>query len=1093
MEEEGFNVCPAFGSDRQVIQEFFLDADRRPRIDLALAFSLKFQSSLNQETLAAVQALGRPIFNVHNMYYSTVAEWREDPRGLAPLETAWAVANPEITGLIEPGVLTGKEKSVDPQTGRAVFSHLLIEDNLEHLLPRLRMWVDLQRRPNAEKKVAILFYNNSQGKQNIGASYLNVFASLSEILTALKGAGYQVDEDDGLTAEGLQKLILTSARNVGAWAPGELDEMIASGGLVQIPFDTYRQWWDKLPGEFRDHVLEQWGPIENSSIMARNGQIIVPAVRLGHLVLLPEPARGYVDDPQKLYHSPTLYPHHQYVAAYLWLKHGFQANAVIHLGTHGTHEWLPGKQAGLSKACPPEVLHTDIPNIYPYIVDDVGEGLQAKRRGRAVVIDHLTPAVREGGLYQEYSRLFEMIGTLRSARGMDSQTVDLRFEKVKGLVEELGIGRDLGLTEIDESSLPALENYLMELKSNFMPYGLHTFGRSPQGEALDETVLAVLKQNPDQDRQVVIEALQQSGPLETSRLLQALDGRFIPAGLGNDPIRNPRAAPTGKDFYGFDPARIPSPAAYELGRRAAEGLVQQHLDEKNSYPQKVAVVLWATETIRNEGVNESTILHLMGLKPVWSASGRVEGLEVVPGSALGRPRIDVLINPSGLYRDLFPNLVLLLDQAVARAIVQTDIENLIARHAKSLEERLVADGVAPEEARELSRLRIFSEKPGSYGTGVSEMASASSLWESDREVSDVYANYVGHAFGNGHWGTEARRLLKANLADVDVALHSISSNIYGTMDNDDMFMYLGGLSLAAKAESGVEPKTVVTMQRRPDEAKVENLALTLGRELRTRYLNPRWVEGMKKEGYAGAREMSNFVEYMWGWQVTVNSAVDEAKWRQTYEVYVRDKYDLKLKDFFHEKNPWAFQSITARMLEAVRKDYWAADDQTVQNLAVEYAVNVVQEGVACCDHTCNNPFLNQMVVSVISLPGLMSPEMVEKFKLAVEKAAGKTLDQQVSDMRQVQEALTAGFSPGGYGDRSAQESNPGDQGGPRAENQAGPELKSVEGFKMEDLDPEVEQAETTSSGVQWLAGLFVLAIMAVFALGWRRQSRSAPH
>ncbi|MBW1795201.1 MAG: cobaltochelatase subunit CobN [Deltaproteobacteria bacterium] len=1092
LEDEGFNVVAAFGRDLEVLTSLLMDKNQRARVDLIIAFSLKFYSALNEKIRSTLLKLNVPIFNAINLYSNTIDEWRSDPIGIPPMDVVWTIANPEISGLIEPSPLTGKVKLLDEETGKVLFVHKPIKENIELVIPRLKMWVQLKKKENKNKRVAILYYNHGQGKQNVGASYLNVFKSLELIIQRMKKEGYQVTFDRELREDAIKDLVLKYGRNIGSWAPGELDKMLGGKKVIRLPVKMYQKWFARLPEEFRKNVIKQWGKVEDSTIMIKNGEFIIPAIILGNVLIMPEPARGWGDDPMKLYHDPTLYPHHQYIAAYLWLKHAFDANAMIHLGTHATHEWLPGKQAGLSHSCPPEVLITDIPNIYPYIVDDVGEGIQAKRRGRGVIIDHLVPAVKEAGLYHEYSQLYDMISSYNRAVSLGSQTAGGKLEKIGDMVTKMGLLNDLGITEFNEAcprlrsgeTLEEIEHYLLEIRENFMPYGLHTFGISPEGEALRDTVKAISKRNSQAREEEVKKGLVDSGPREIGHLIKALEGGYIPSGEGNDPIRNVAAIPTGKNFFGFNPDKIPSPAAWDLGKKAAEQIIKKSLKEKKRYPEKVAIVLWATETIRNEGINESTILYLMGLKPTRDKTGRVTGTEVIPGRKLNRPRIDILINPSGLYRDLFPNMLLFLDRAVQKAALQTDIENLISRHNAQMKTRLIESGMGEERAGILSRVRIFTEKPGSYGTGVCEMTGASGLWESDDEIVKVYENRVGYAFGQGKWGEEAKEIFKENLKVVDVAVHSISSNIYGTMDNDDVFQYLGGLSLAVKKESGETPDTLITMQRIPDRVEVENIARTIGRELRTRYLNPKWIEGMKKEKYAGAREMSKFVEYMWGWQVTVPYAIDRTKWEQTYDVYVEDKYGLEMKDFFNRANPWAYQSIAARMLESIRKGYWKADEKIKKKLGVEYVLNVIDKGVACCDHTCNNPVLNQMVVNIISLPGVMSPEMVERFKLAIEQAMGKALADQIKARKDLQKKLNEGFT---------KKTQPPDQKASRANaehkeevSKQGTESKMVEGYKMEEVKAKDDTTDLPSSGVQWFASLFVIFIMGLAILGAKK-------
>ena len=932
--------------------------------------------------------------------------------------------------------------------------------------------------------MAILYYNHSQGKQNVGASYLNVFRSLEFILQRMKEEGYQVTIDGQLNEDEIKDLILKCGRNIGSWAPGELERMLEDKKVIHLPVATYKEWFVGFPEAFKDNVIKQWGKVEDSSIMIKNGEFIIPGITLGNVFAMPEPSRGWGDDPMKLYHSPTLYPHHQYIAAYLWLKNEFKADAMIHLGTHATHEWLPGKQAGLSPSCPPEVLITDIPNIYPYIVDDVGEGIQAKRRGRGVIIDHLIPAVKEAGLYHEYSQLYDMINSYNRAVSLGSQTAGGKLKKIGDLVTKMGLLKDLGITEFKEDTLEEIEHYLLEIRENFMPYGLHTFGISPEGQSLRDTVKAISKRNSQARKEEVKKGLVDSGPREIDHLIKAFEGGYIPSGEGNDPIRNSGAIPTGKNFFGFNPDKIPSPEAWDLGKKAAQQIIDKSLKDRGQYPEKVAVVLWATETIRNEGINESTILYLMGLKPKWDKTGRVTGTKVIPGRKLNRPRIDVLMNPSGLYRDLFPNMILFLDKAVQNAALQTDIENLISKHNTQIKARLVVSGMDEERAELLSKIRIFTEKPGSYGTGVSEMTGASGFWESDDEIVKVYENRVGYAFGLGKWGEEAKELFKENLKGVDVATHSISSNIYGTMDNDDVFQYLGGLSLAVKKESGKFPDTLITMQHIPDRVEVEDIARTIGRELRTRYFNPKWIEGMKKEDYAGAREMSKFVEYMWGWQVTVPSAIDKTKWKQTYDVYVEDKYGLEMKDFFNRANPWAYQSIAARMLESIRKGYWKADKKIKVKLSVDYAMSVVEKGIACCHHTCNNPILNQMVVNIISLPGIMSPEMVEKFKLAIEQTMGKALAEQVKSRKDLQKKLNEGFTK--KEQTSDQKVSKTSLDHEKEVSKEGTESKMVEGYKMEEAKTKDDSTDLPSSGVQWFASLFIVFIIGLVIFGAKK-------
>jgi cobaltochelatase CobN len=1071
LERGGFNLIPAFGTDQAVIDSFFTDGNKSSRVDAVLTFSLKFYMSLSDRLRESVTRLDVPIFNAINMYSSSISEWSESGSGIPAPDVIWTLATPEISGVMEPTPLIGKvEESVD---GGLAYRYELIPGMAERLMPRVHNWIKLRKKPNGEKKAAIMYYNNSQGKQNIGASYLNVFRSLEEITGAMRGAGYAIPGEN-LDEDAIKGLVLRGGRNIGSWAPGELESLVASGMTEIIPMAKYREWFDGLPEDFRRRVTEQWGEPEESGIMMYNGGIVLPMVRAGNVVMLPEPARGITDDPLKLYHDPALYPHHQYIAAYLWLEREFGADVMVHLGTHATYEWLPGKQAGLSTSCPPEIMVTDIPNVYPYIMDDVGEGLQAKRRGRGVIVDHLTPALTVADGYAEYAELRELCGEYERAVSVAAQTAGAYLEKIRALSSKLGLEKDLGLGEISgEEGVAALAQYLEYLGDAYVPFGLHTFGRSPEREELDETVGAVLKQTPALDARALRENFKKSGPLETSRFLGALEGRFVPSGEGNDPVRNPSAVPTGKNFYGISPNKLPTPAAWELGRQAADGIIEKYVAENGSYPDKVAVVLWAVESLRNEGLNESTILSLVGVEPVWNPSGQVTGTRPVSAARLGRPRVDVAVDVSGLYRDLFPDKVLFIDAAIRQAAAQDDIENFIRANDEKIKRKLIESGMSEPEAGRFSRARVFSEAPGAYGNRVEELASASGLWEDDSSVAEVFRRHTGFAYGEDFWGAPAEGALAENLRDVKIAWHSVSSQYYGLLDNDDMFMYLGGLSLAVRDLSGSAPQTMIADQRTLGEVSMEPLAKFLGAEARARYLNPKWMEGMKAENYAGAREMSNYAEYLWGWQVTTPGDVGEAMWTETYEVYVEDKYGLGVPRFMDENNPWAYQSMTGRMLEAARKGYWDAPEDTRRRLAAEYAASVVKRGLACCDHTCNNPQFHQMVMNIISIPGLTSPEMAAEFKLAVETAGQKTLDEMTGAREELLKNL---------GERR---NSPEAKSGPESDAP----YESVKGFKMEPEQKPDEETSVSSSGVEWFASLFVLAIVALFYAGLRRGGR----
>ena len=1062
LEEEGFCVLPVFGPEETILGQYFLSQDSSARVELIIAFTMKFSSALKPEIAHLLTKIGVPIVNAVNLYGNTVEAWQRSPQGLDPFEVAYAVSNPEISGLIEPSVLGGKKELWEE--GRPVFYHNPIKENVELLIRRVKKWLELKKIPNKQKRIAVLYYNHSPGKQDMGASYLNLFSSLEALLNALRQSGYDVGSRD-FGSDTLKEIVTKYGRNVGAWAPGELEEVTKSKDVVLLDLEEYQKWYQELPLEFRTRVESQWGKPGESKIMFQSGKFVIPVLRFGNVVILPEPSRGISDDPMKLYHSPTLYPHHQYIAAYLWLKYGFKAHAMIHFGTHASHEWLPGKQIGLSHSCDPEVLITDIPNIYPYIMDNIGEGIQAKRRGRGVIVDHLIPPLKKSGLYGEYSKLYELIQRIKKGVAEANPIVEEELEALNFKVKSFAIHKELKLEKVTLEDLDTLEEYLAEIRSSLLPYGLHTLGSSPSKDGINDLVSAVLETNPKEDPEKIREKLTISGPKELESILAGLEGRYIMPGEGNDPVRNPNALPTGRNFYGFNPQRIPTPEAFEAGKRAADEIIRKHLEEKAEFPKKVAIVLWAVETMRNGGVNESTILALLGIEPVWDQSGKVEGIKPIPGNVLNRPRIDVLINPSGLYRDLFPEKLILLDRAVKMALLQKDVENLVKKNYEALKASLLSKGLDEKKAEGLAKIRIFGEAPGTYGTGVSDITGISGLWESDREISGIYTMRVANTFGEETWGDEEKELFNLNLGMVDTVVHSFSSNLFGAMDNDDVFDYVGGLSLAVRNLTGKAPKALITFHRSKNELKVNQLSKVLGQELKTRYLNPKWIEGMVKEGYSGARTIAKFMEYFWGFQVTTPDEIDQSQWNELYGTYVEDRYNMGLKKFFTESNPWAYQSILARMLEAIRKGYWDAPENVRQRLALEYVGSVVEKGIACCDHTCNNPFLNQMVINLISVPGVLDPQKVEGFSKELKKTLKKDLKTQLKELKALQKKL-----------KTSQDNS-------LAPSEKDTSKEEVEGFKFEKVQENKDES-ISSSAMEWLLTGLVLLVISVFLLGY---------
>ncbi len=669
----------------------------------------------------------------------------------------------------------------------------------------------------------------------------------------------------------------------------------------------------------------------------------------------------------------------------------------------------------------------------------------------------------------KYRELTALIDAYHNARTTDASLAAKKIESVRKQILKLGLDKDLGLNELNDDAVEEVEHYILELQESLIPYGHHTFGVSPAGDALNDLTAAICAASPEIRADDMKSGLKACGKNEISSLLKALNGEYIVPGEGNDPVRNPDAIPSGRNFYGFNADKVPSKEASEIGKNLADDMIGQYMEKHGNYPDKLGIILWSTELQRNEGVAVATVLNLLGITPVWDRKDQVVDIKPIPGVVLKRPRIDVLIQTSGLFRDSFPQLMKLMDRAVHMAGSLKDVENFVAVNSRKIEQTLLKKGYSENDAKELSQARVFGPMPGAYSHALQELIPNSGVWEDDQEIADVFIHHYSFAYGNKIWGRSLKSAYKSNLKDVKLTMHTRSSNLYNMLDNDDMFAFLGGLSLAVKSQTGEYPDTLVANMKDGKNVNLEDLPKAIGKALRTRYLNPEWIEGMKKEGYSGAKAMDEFVEYLWGFQVTTPFAVDKTYWEEIHNVYIKDEYGQGLKEFFDKNNPWALQSVSARMLEADRKNYWDAPEEMKKNLARTYAMNVIEKGVACCEHTCNNPMFQQFVTNIISLHGLLTPQQTEQFKMVIAKATGKTQEEQEAESKRARENLLRTI------EEIRKEENV------KSETQG----KKIEGFEM--VEENKEDTNMTASGSEWMVMIIVGGPLALLFAGWRRK------
>lgn len=1001
-EDNGFNVLFYYGyPTKDDVQPLFYDQTNQlvPEVILAQAAWLGANPRANRETF---ETLGIPVINMIQVN-QTADEWMENDQGIKIYKRTSSLNIPEQMGMIQP-IVTSSKEFANTSEKWTVKRSILIQ--VQRLLKRVQKFHVLQNKPNEEKQIAIIYYSHPPGKELLGASYLNVVPnSLHSILERLDKEGYALG-DAPLTEEDIFEKVSTYGLNIGEWAPREIDKLVAKGNATLVPMDLYLEWYAKLSSPLRGEIEEQWGKPENSSIMIWTDEsdkkyFVIPSVKYGNLLLTPQPVRGWSQDLDVMHHDVSVPPHHQYIAFYLYLQHGFNADAVVHLGTHSTLEWLPGKETGLSRHDASEALIGDLVNVYPYIVDDVGEGLQAKRRSGAIIIDHMTPPFDKIGVNPVLNKLEQLISEHEIAEAKSTALATAKFNEIYKYAQQSGILADLKMdTIVDDEELHYIEHYIEEIQEQHSPLGLHTFGRLPKPEYIDKNVEAIVSQktglSEKEEKEYAKDIKQRimaSGESELSALVDALSGKYIPASTGNDPLRNPNSLPTGKNFYAFDADYLPSTEVYRTGERLANAFIETYQKEhEGAFPDKVTFNLWSTECIRNEGIMESKILSLLGVKPVYDGYGKVVDLKVIPRKALNRPRVDVILIPSGLYRDIFPQLVLLLDKAVKLASQQDEVDNYVRRNTESQYKRLIEKGVKKSMAQALSEVRIFSTPDGAYGTGTNTVIDASGTWEDDQEVADVFMNRMHFPYSDAFWGDQPVSdslliaLFKENLSGTKAVLHSRTSHLYASLDNDDFFQYLGGTALAIRSIDGKSPDVIVSNLTNQGQMKNEKLSYFLSKELQARYLNPTWINSMLDEGYSGGRFVRQVSSNLWGWQVTVPDAVDESKWDNFYEVYVEDKYDLNVAERFEaSKNLYAYQVMLSRMYEAVRKSYWKPDDEVKEKLLSSFLETVDKVGLSCNLNVCNNPklagFLNEEFEEIEGL----SPEMIDNYREQLEE------------------------------------------------------------------------------------------------------------
>ena len=915
---------------------------------------------------------------------------------MTPLDSANQIAIPEFDGRIITAPFSFKEIDEDglpryvahDERSARVAGIAIAHARLRHL-------------PAADKKIVLMLSAYPTKHSRVGnAVGLDTPVSTIRLLREMRDAGYDLGAPGDVPGLDLEDLTEAGDALIHALiaAGGQDEEWLTQVQLteshVRIPAAQYAGWFENFHPDLRDAMLEAWGPAPGKLFVtdpSGNGEqeIVLATIRAGNVILMIQPPRGYGENPVAIYHDPDMAPSHHYLAAYRWVEEAFGAHAVVHLGKHGSMEWLPGKNAALSAACGTDAAIGNLPLIYPFLVNDPGEGAQAKRRAHATIVDHLIPPMARAESYGDIAKLEQLLDEYANIAAMDPAKLPAIRSQIWTHMRAAEMHRDLGLDDIpDEDEFDDfifnVDGWLCEIKDAQIRDGLHVLGQAPVGEARVNLVMSILRANqiwggetgavpglrsalglkegdghigaidqieeqarslvlamedadwdaavartltdvPDVVRVLefaateVVPRLAQTTD-ELDHVLHALDGGFIPAGPSGSPLRGlVNVLPTGRNFYTVDPKAVPSRLAWETGRAMADSLIERHLNDTGEYPRSVGLSVWGTSAMRTSGDDIAEVLALIGVEPEWDpASRRVNGLRVVPLDELGRPRIDVTVRISGFFRDAFPHVIGILDDAIRQVaeLDEPDEQNFVRAHAQA--------DLAEHGDQRRATTRIYGSKPGSYGAGILQVIEAGN-WKNDADLAEVYTAWGGFAYGRDLDGAPAADDMRANYRRIAVAAKNIDTREHDIADSDDYFQYHGGMVATVRALTGQDPKAYVGDSTSPDAVRTRTLQEETTRVFRARVVNPRWIGAMQRHGYKGAFELAATVDYLFGFDATTG-VVHDWMYETLAKEYVLDEVN---QEFMKKSNPWALRGIIERLNEAADRDLWAEPDPDV--------------------------------------------------------------------------------------------------------------------------------------------------------------------
>lgn len=942
---------------------------------------------------------------------SSLEQWENSFQGLSPSDVAMNIVLPEVDGKVITRAISVKSVQTNNQaleTDIIIYEPIL--DRVDFVADLTQNWIKLHTTPKSERKIALILanYPNKNGRIANGVG-LDTPASCINILNALKNEGYTVHN----IPENGDELIQLLTQGV----TNDPESKYCRTIYQSLSYSEFRDYFLTLPPKVQSGINNRWSKDQPKQ------DIPISGLTFGNIFVGIQPSRGYDLEPSFNYHAPDLEPTYEYLAYYYWLKNKFNSLAIIHLGKHGNLEWLPGKSLALSQNCYPEVCLGTLPHFYPFIVNDPGEGSQAKRRTHAIIIDHLTPPLTRAELYDDLQKLESLIDEYYQAQSIDPTRLKLINKKILDLVKDSHLDQDLGQENIDQQSLPEFltlaDGYLCELKEAQIRNGLHIFGECPQGEKLRDLVLAIARHptkehigltcaiardfclniNPVTSNPTdyflfhnnpgmmsselfyhlrnalkvgdVIEILEDHAaqlldsllphqelsttnyqfPLtqqvlqwiqhqllpalhktdqEITYLLKGLDCQYVPPGPSGSPTRNrPDVLPTGRNFYSVDIRSIPTETAWDVGRKAAEAVIEKYTQEEGEYPKTLAISIWGTSTMRTGGDDVAQVLALLGVRPIWDGSSRrVTDFEILSPSALGRPRVDVTLRISGFFRDSFPIVLQLLYHAIlAVSSLKEEKEiNPLASQVEIEQAFWENQGCSKEQGKLRATHRIFGSKPGAYGAGLQGLIDSQN-WKDDQDLATAYINWSSYAYiptGNAGEmeGICESEAFNERLKNLQIVLHNQDNREHDLLDSDDYYQFQGGLTAAVRSIQGKNPVVYFGDNSISTHPKVKLLKEEIAKVYRSRVINPKWIKGVMEHGYKGAFEIAATVDYLFAYDATAN-CVEDYMYEGVTKAYILEE---KVQAFIKQKNPWVLRDIAERLLEANQRGLWQKVD-----------------------------------------------------------------------------------------------------------------------------------------------------------------------